>query len=288
MKTILRRLYNALPFKLPYLVALYLHIEKKIRLLNKNKVVIKKVSGIKYELHLNQLIDSSIYYDGCFEKDTTNAIGKIVKPGMNVFDIGANIGCHLLPMAKMVGKDGHVTAFEPMEWAMKKLKRNVELNDFRNITIENIGLSDLEENKEVTFRTSWTLDKSILPDANHTNHVHFTTIDNYVNSHGVKNIDFIKLDVDGYEFKILSGARNSINNFKPIILMELGDYTLKSVGNSIDDVVGFFASLGYEFYEEKSFSLLKTKEEILKSIPDLNNTTINVIVCHPTKVNKIK
>ncbi|UCE06673.1 MAG: hypothetical protein JSW07_01120 [bacterium] len=91
----------------------------KRRLLFKNKTVIKTVKGIKYELHLNQLIDSKIYFEGCFEPDTSACIEKLLKPSMVCCDVGANIGSHTLPMARIVGEDGIVIAFEPMEWALK-------------------------------------------------------------------------------------------------------------------------------------------------------------------------
>lgn len=105
----------------------------KYKMTNKNRTVIATRGGITYELDLNELIDSSIYYEGCFEPLTTAVIDKYVKSGMTVFDIGANIGCHTLRCAKLVGKSGKVIVFEPMSWAFAKLKRNIELNDFNNI-----------------------------------------------------------------------------------------------------------------------------------------------------------
>jgi FkbM family methyltransferase len=257
-------------------------------LLTKNKVLIKEINGITYELHLNQLIDSAIYYDGYFEKDSAKAITTVVKPGMRVFDIGANIGCHLLPMAKLVGEKGYVIAFEPMEWPLKKLKRNIELNRLGNIIVENIGLSNVEEDKTINFRASWTIDKSEVKESKRPATVHFTTIDNYVSAHNIKQVDFIKLDVDGYEYKILQGGRDVLMTYRPIILMELGDYTLRSVGDNIEDLINFLFSLDYKFYTEKGFHLLETREDIIKSIPDLKTLTVNVILCHISKLHLLK
>lgn len=283
MRILIKKLYHLLPFKLNFLFLILPTIKNKIRLLNKNKVVTKSIDGINYELHLNQFIDSSIYYDGCFEKDTSKAIKKILKPGMYVFDVGANIGCHLLPMAKIVGEKGRVFGFEPMKWPMQKLMRNIELNNFQNITIESIGLSDNEDVKLINFRSSWTLDSSVVEDATKVVNVHFTTIDNYLTKNKIEKIDFIKLDVDGYEFKVLMGARQCLLEHKPIIIMELGDYTLKSAGDNLNDLIDFFYNLEYEFYREKDFKMFNGKHEIIESIPNINEMTINVIVCHGEK-----
>ena len=73
------------------------------KLHNRNKIVMAEIDGIKYQLDLNELIDSSIYYEGCFEPMTTAVINKYVREGMTVLDIGANIGCHTLRFAKLVG-----------------------------------------------------------------------------------------------------------------------------------------------------------------------------------------
>ena len=94
----------------------------------KPKTIISTVNGIKYELDLSQSIDAHIHFFGYFEHDVTKCIAKFTKQTMTVLDIGANIGCHTLPLAHLVGNTGKVIAFEPMEWARKKLIRNCSLN----------------------------------------------------------------------------------------------------------------------------------------------------------------
>lgn len=80
-------LYRALPVK-PRLIYNLCFKIRKIR--DRNRIVVKMIDGIKYELHLNELIDSEIYYYGCFEEDTTQTIKSIVRSGMTVLDIGAH------------------------------------------------------------------------------------------------------------------------------------------------------------------------------------------------------
>jgi hypothetical protein len=72
------------------------------------KPVVRVVEGIRYELDLNENIDSSIYFLGGFEPDSVAAIKKFVKPGGIVLDVGANVGCHALLFSKLVGSEGRV------------------------------------------------------------------------------------------------------------------------------------------------------------------------------------
>src|SRR5688572_20988587 len=69
--------------------------------------------GIRWQLDLREGIDFSIYLLGSFEPATVRAYRRIVKPGQTVLDIGANIGAHTLPLARLVGPGGRVIAFEP-------------------------------------------------------------------------------------------------------------------------------------------------------------------------------
>ena len=246
---------------------IYTFFKKRYRSIKRNKIVIKKINGIYYELQLNQEIDSNIYYNGYFEKYSTNAILKLVKTGMTVFDIGANVGCHTLPMAQLVGKTGRIVAFEPMEWPLKKLLRNINLNSFDNIRVEKTGLSDSSEIKTINFKSSWTIDNSKVVDADEPIAVNFTTLDEYIKNNSINTVDFIKIDVDGYEPKVLSGAIKCLTEYKPTLLMEFFE--------NKKNLILFLTSLGYEFYAETSFKLLLD--------PINENKTNNLIVVHKSK-----
>jgi FkbM family methyltransferase len=241
-------------------------------------IVQHSVDGIRYELHLSELIDNSIYHLGCFEPDTTAAIKRFCTPGMVVLDVGANIGCHTLLLARTTGAAGRVFAFEPMPWANQKLVRNVSLNSFSNITVERLGLSDKEGTASVHFRSSWRLTGAGSdedPAATASTEVQFTTLDAYVDSHELASVDFIKLDVDGYEGRVLRGARKVLGRFHPIIVLELGEYTLQGAGDSVRGVAGELMTHGYSFYQERTLEHFSTAEQILAVIPDQG--TINVL-----------
>ena len=265
-------IYRTLPVK-PFR-GIFTQLYQKYKLFNKNKIIISTIDGITYELNLNELIDSSIYYNGCFEPMTTKVINKFVKKDMTVLDIGANIGCHTLRFAKLVGQNGKVIAFEPMSWAFSKLKNNIALNKFDNITAEKIVLSSVSQlSQPVCFRTSWRIDGKTVN--NNTEYVDTLTLDEYIEEKKITNIDFIKLDVDGYEYKVLFGARKSLQKFRPLILIELGKYTLEGVGDNLENLIDLLILFNYSFYSEENLEKYDNKEALLDSIP--SGETINVL-----------
>jgi len=275
-------LCRRLPFKTleRFLVKIYTLYKsfKKIR------TVIATIDGITYELDLDELMDSLIYFEGSFEPYTTGAINKLCKEGMTVIDIGANIGCHTLLFAKLVGPRGKVIAFEPMSWAFSKLIRNIELNNFDNIILEKTALSnENNKNQEVNFSCSWPISgivdfKRYLAHQAHImkDVVDFITLDDYVSKKGISKIDLIKLDVDGYEFKVIRGALETLKLYNPIIIMELAVYTLKEMGDKVTDLVSLLSDLGYKFYSEKDMKRFPSTDTMINSIP--KEASINVVL----------
>lgn len=84
--------------------------------------------GIHWMLDLREGIDFAIWVFGKFEGSTARAYEKLVQPGHSVVDIGANMGAHALPLARLVGPNGRVICFEPTDFAFRKLAANVRLN----------------------------------------------------------------------------------------------------------------------------------------------------------------
>lgn len=270
-------LYRRLPF--PAARRLIRRGWDRVQARRGNRVVTATVDGITYELHLNELIDSNIYFTGSFEPETTAAIRRLVVPGFVVLDIGANIGCHALRMAKLVGDRGKVFAFEPMPWARRKLEANLALNRFGNVEVVARGLSDAARLETVHFRSSWSLGatgrSSEDPASAGAHLVEFSRLDDVLAEKKLGRVDFIKLDVDGYEFKVLRGADTLLREHHPTILMELGAYTLRSVGDDIRAMVTYLVERGYRFYEETTFAEWPSTDAMIAAVPTCG--TIDVI-----------
>ena len=211
-------------------------------------------AGLRWCLDLNEGIDFSIYFLRCYEFTTARAIRRLVGSGSTVLDIGANIGAHTLSFAQLVGPGGRVYAFEPTEFAYAKLMRNLDLNPeiSGRVTANQMMLVDRPDSEPPKhLYASWPLETKERVHPKHlgralaTDHATATTLDSYVKRENLQKVDFIKLDVDGYECQVLRGALKTLERFRPVILFELAPYHLAEAGESVEDLVSIFASSNY-------------------------------------------
>lgn len=212
--------------------------------------------GVRWQLDLREGIDFSIYLLGAFERRTIAAYAKVVQPGAVAIDIGANIGAHTLPLARLVGPGGHVIAFEPTAFAIRKLRSNIALNPAlaARITVCQIMLvGRAGDALQTRLFASWPLTTSHkLHEKNRgqlmaTDGALASTLDDDIEARGLQRIHFIKLDVDGHEFTVLQGATKTLERFRPILVMELAPHEHIYEGHSFEDLVELLVSRHYTF-----------------------------------------
>jgi FkbM family methyltransferase len=209
---------------------------------------IRQVEGMTFELDLGELIDVGIFLQQ-YERDVVALIERLTKPGGTVLDIGANIGAHTLRFSKLVGPDGHVYAFEPMDYAYTKLIRNLSLNASANTRPARLALSDRNQaNQEVRYRSSWASSGERTEEAST---VDFRRLDDWCNDHQVTRVDLIKLDVDGHEMQALTGGLRTLERSRPPLLMEAGGWHF---ARSDENPLQLLAGLGYRFWETTSLA----------------------------------
>jgi len=141
----------------------------------------------------------------------------IVEPKLGdiVFDIGAYVGDTALWFSKAVGPQGKVFAFEPEPRNFEKLKANLERNKVTNVIPLKLALSENEEEMQVSSAAGL----SLITQTGTGLSVKVTTIDNLVEANKLPRVDFIKMDVEGHELKVLKGAQETIENFKPSLAL---------------------------------------------------------------------
>lgn len=220
---------------------------------------------LNWSLDLNEGIDFSIFLLGSFEPSTLKAMRSCVKPGSTVIDIGANIGAHTVHFAKWVGGSGRVIAIEPTDWAYSKLRTNLNLNpqlSQRVVTHQLMLLSTLKQELPKEVCSSWPLASSHrdslyagchpvhMGKSMTTSRAKVDTLDSLVESQRIEAIDLIKLDVDGFEWEVLQGARKTLERYRPTILMEFEPCLVTP--QVFDSMVSFLVSLGYQIDEASS------------------------------------
>lgn len=228
-------------------------------------------NGIKYEVNLSKLIDAEIFLGG-WEKSTITFLKQNLKYGDSIIEVGANIGAHSLLISKLIGEKGRLIAIEPTEYALGKLKRNLELNkNISNITVIDKVISNTEYKGKGKFNSDWSTNNLQSP---HEIEYYSSTIDNLVLECNLSKVDMLKVDVDGYDFKVLRGAAKTIKSFKPIIFIELCEYALKKKNDSVFDIFSYLNSFGYRCFSENNIREIKV-DEVLDVIG--HDTSINGI-----------
>jgi FkbM family methyltransferase len=243
-------------------------------------------SGVRWELDLREGIDFSIWLLGCFEPETVRCYQGIVKPGDVVLDIGANIGAHALLLAKAVGAQGKVIAFEPTDYAFSKLVRNSSLNPDLAGRIQTLQfmLVDTETQNAPTpsLYSSWPLKEEKDLHELHQGRLMTTsgasarTLDSALAEIGPERVDCVKLDIDGFECGMLRGAREVLTRWHPVIIMELAPYALEEQGASLGELIGLLQEYGYALYDLSSGKALDMNAQKLKlMIP--SGASLNVL-----------
>ena len=236
-----------------------------------------------WDLDLREGIDFSIYLLGSFEPRTIAAYKRILKPGHVVLDIGANIGAHTLPMAQQVGRNGRVISFEPTGVGCSKLQTNLDCNEdiadtvtlLRVMLMANDGASIPEEVfASWPFRPEHAHHPLHLGVAVRTDGAVARSLDSVAEEMRLDRVDFVKIDVDGYEMDVLSGAVSTLNRFQPTILMEIAPYMLEERGIDGHAPMVFLGDLGYRFFDFGGRPLPDARE-IAARIP--SGASINVI-----------
>jgi len=147
------------------------------------------------------------YIQGVFERGTTEVFKRVVKRGMTVFDIGANIGYYTLLARSLVGSEGRVFAFEPHPEAYEKLKENIKLNGYTNVIPLNKAVSNKSGRTKFYLHSDSGRSSLLHPeDENKWIEVETIVLDEFIEREGVTP-DIIKMDIEGAEPLALEGMR---------------------------------------------------------------------------------
>ena len=267
-------------------------LPESIKISPSGTLIIKNEEGKKMTIKTNQTsyLTYLLFWEGYQNFEYTDIFLKLIKKMKVFYDIGANIGYYSL-LAEMENPEIKVVAFEPASGPLFYLKENTRLNNFKNIFIENIALSEKNgeirffeiENKKYTYLEhnltgesnagSKTKNRNFVPIQ-----VNTKTLDSYIKEVNEGKIDLIKMDTEGTEHLILKHAHSILENIKPIIICE-------TLFNTIEpDLEIIFRKYGYEFYNHTEIGLEKVDTIIRRE----DNGVRNCFFVHPSKFHQIK
>ena len=221
--------------------------------------VIENFDGdLLFGVDINSPLGSWIYWHGYHGTDELMVIDRLLRQDSVVFDIGASIGQFTLFMAKRV-PHGHVVALEPANTAYQQLIENVQRNDFTNVTTLPVGAAALNLEAElydtffgddifgVSERGTASMYKG-SESAQSIGTASFRSIDDIATELNLKQVDLIKLDVEGAELEALKGAEQTLKTYQPHLVVEVGAELCARAQIKPSDLFQFLEELNYEAF----------------------------------------
>ena len=169
-------------------------------------------------------------HNGQYEPHITNLLPEIINPNFVCLDIGANIGVIILALSSL-SRDGHVYSIEASRYNYHFLAKNIKLNDAKNVTCMNLAIYDTNGTLDISYVDEFaggsfaTTTEFVHPTAIHET-VRCVKLDDWVKSNFLARLDFVKLDVEGAEIKVLEGGKDALMEFKPRLIVEFNPHTL--------------------------------------------------------------
>jgi len=213
-------------------------------------------SGTTVDLTLGNDNSLCLYVCGSFEPNEFAFLDRVLKPGMVFVDVGANDGYYTLFAARRVGPSGRVVAAEPSSRERAHLQRNLGRNGLDNVTVVPAaigaasGLADLHLAHGVHAGHN-TLGSFAHDDVVRASleRVPIEPLDAVIARLGLAQVDFVKIDVEGAEARVIAGAATVLKAMRPILLLEVNDKALRAQGNCADSlIVTLRGDLGYEIF----------------------------------------
>jgi FkbM family methyltransferase len=155
--------------------------------------------------------------------------------------------------AKLVGPGGSVHAFEPSPRDRDRLLANIAGNGLTNVVVHPEALGNragkailqVSGAERPGHNTMGWFAYSDTPHA-YSIEVGVTTLDEIAKTHGLERIDLVKIDVEGSETAVLQGAQEALRRFRPVLVAEAQDASLRKQGSSVSELLELLRALDYD------------------------------------------
>lgn len=228
----------------------YAYVAMKKSEQKKSGDLIVDVNGYKLQVIPGDLgISSELLMFKTHEPLTTKLLSKELKKNMVCLDVGGNIGYYTLFESNIVGENGKVIAIEPSPPNFQHLKKNLEIQNTENVDAYNFAAGD--KDGEINFLVYEESNGSFtIPDGETTDlpgeliKVQAKRLDTFLDELKQDHVDFVRMDVEGYESHIIGGMTNTIKKSKPMFQIEVHASIMGKEGTK--KFLKTFQDFGYE------------------------------------------
>lgn len=215
-----------------------------------------KRRGIWYTLDLSDYQEWLVYF--YCKSDSSDYLLNYLDKSEVIFDIGANIGqtsLNIINSQKSKKLNPTVYAFEPYPKTFNKLETNIALNKSKDVKAYNLGLSTQKgmlhmmqhsPSNSGGFRMTDDLANSIS--------VPVISLDEFILENQITKIDFIKIDVEGFEVQVIQGAKKTLETYKPVLIFEYSLENIKAQNGNIRNTLNWLLEMNYHIRTKEGLS----------------------------------
>jgi len=205
-------------------------------------VLERRLFGKRFQIDVNRSdAQRLLYFEGERFIEERFLIQHLVRNRKCLVDIGANIGYYLLMFVRFAHEDATYHCIEPSIENLPELEGNININEINNAILHKVAIGEQAEvvglrtgiNSGVTSQKDGAFQVSVVP------------LDGLIKD----DIDFVKIDVEGYEYQVLKGARQTIKKHKPLLFVELHPEGLNKYGASVEKCIEFLR----KYYSDLEF-----------------------------------
>lgn len=227
----------------------------------------------------------SIHNSKSWEPHITQLLNRNFTPGSVLSDVGSNYGWHSIKSSPFCET---VYSFEPQKYIHDVQMSSILENNISNIKLYNCGIGDTNETKEMSpiDYNNPSIHMGDLSVGVGGEKIEVRTLDSF----NLDRLDFIKIDVQGYEKFVLNGAENTIKTYKPIIIIEMEEHQLRRFNYGVVELFELIRSFGYYIYfldyfypsdhvcvhKDKLEEFIENNRDYIVELTESNNLNYNI------------
>ncbi len=215
--------------------------------LDPHEIIHEMAPSVKIKVRLDRDEDIAYWTNRYEQQDDVRVFVSLLRPGMVVVDVGANIGMYTMLSARTVAPGGKVFAFEPVPHVYERLRANLALSGIGNATPHPIALSDNTGTASFYLGRNDSMGSLCRAQTAETIEVPTETLDGFLERNGLTRVDAVKIDAEGAEMHIIRGMRRLLGRpNRPILFVEHNDTALRAAGSSAEELFSTIVGYGYD------------------------------------------
>jgi len=224
--------------------------------------VVTTIFGAAISGNTRDFIQRRIYYFGVWEPNLTAFLRGRLREGDVFVDVGANIGYFTLLASRVVGRASKVIAIEASPTIFSKLLDNLKRNRAANVEAINVAASDCEGMAKVFLSSDFNIGESTIFQKEGSRYecdVSAKPLDALIPPLHMANVRFVKIDVEGAEWLVISGMRDVLRRARSDveIAVEIRPESVRDHGKSVKEVFAIFSDFGFFPYRiENDYDIL--------------------------------